>query len=585
MRSAFFGFHVASTALHTARGLQNVVAHNVANAEIPGFSRQVGVARANEPLDLRDARGMYGTGSRMTGIVQMRDAFLDRMFWSQRSVHGQFSATNQHLTFIETIFNELPGSGVLNSFNHFFATVHDAALRSEDPTFRTGVITAADSLTEIIRHNANSLLRQQRDINREVSDTVTIINSLAVQIADLNEQISIFEQDGSNANDLRDQRALLIDELSHLINIDVDERDFSTPLNPNDRRMIVMINGVDIVNHTRVVNTLTVVPRDPDNPRNVMDAEGLYDIRFSNGAPFNIYNQNLGGKLRGLIDVRDGNGGRSTVQDSDGNDMTTSRFRGVPFYMNQLNDLVRTFARAINEGRNVSLDSINGAPGHVNGFDASGHPSQALMFTWSGGPNNMVVVDDTTTPPTFSRPDGLLYLLHNETTGEYMSVPTGTTAFPTGFVRATRDGVELYTVDYSQLNVFNFIVNPDILNDPELLAASSDSQQVPSGNGVILGFNAVNMDPSLFREGRLVDFIVATNNNLAVDNRQARNFRVAYEEITMQTHNHRLSIKGVNIDEEMLNLVRFQSMFVAASRLVNVIDSVYDTLINRLGNF
>ena len=652
MRSAFFGFHVASSGLHTARALMNVTSHNVSNAELPGFSRQVGITRANQPLDLRDSRGMYGTGSSMQSVIQMRDRFLDKMFWSQRATHGRFSAANTHLTFIETIFNNLPGAGVLNNFNQFFATVHDASGRAEDPTFRTAVVTAAHSLTEQIRFNAEALRRQQMDINREVADTVTVINSLGMQIQSLNEQIRLFERDGSNANDLRDQRALLIDELSHLVNVDVEERDFSTPTNQFDRRLTILINGVEFINNTRI-NRLSVVQRSADNPpplRNAMDIPGLYDIRFENGAPFNIYSPSLSGKLRGLIDVRDGNGGQFTVEQRalggtfyptnpntwpshfrptiggtgwppgfdlfngatwtnpafpggtfdptnpatlplpDGtfswpagfvlgdstthppgalnvpaagmwpgtgipvyNDVTTTIYKGIPFYMEQLNQLVRVFARAMNEGLNNNLEQMEGVPGHMNGFNADGVNRQTMLFTWRGGPN-----DYSNLAP---------YLI------------------PFDPQRFDANGDEVFTVDYSQLNALNFMVNQDIITDERLLAASSDPNQGISGNGVILGFNRVNNDRSLFREGRLVDFIIATNDHLAIDNRQAINFRIAYEEISMQTHNHRLSIKGVDIDEEMLNLVRFQQMFIAASRVVNVLDTIYDTLINRLGNF
>lgn len=950
MRSAFFGLHVASSGLHTARGALNVTSHNIANAEIPGFTRQVAQMQAGRPL-IGTSRGMYGTGSQITSVIQIRDRFLDRKFWHQSAIHGQFSAVNQHLNFVETVFVQLPAGGsltqaegVLRTFHSFFSTTHDLTTRAHEPTFRTNVITNSHSLTEQIRQNAFQLQRQQLDLNREFADVITTINSLGSQIADINRQIHIFERDGSNANDLRDQRALLIDQLSELANVQVEERDFSRPGVSYDRRLSILINGYDFVDHTRINRMMLVARDNPNDPlsgtrRNEMDIAGLYDVFFEQtGSRFNIHSQTLSGKLRGIVDVRDGNGGqitaspilsgqflvqmqllalqesqlfmnslneqllaltatdwvadrdaalaiingtfagmtttftpappltttaqanawlahlrgiqaerdeiistlnaigdalnitalftdiadltladfdpieyimeniqehllelssvtdlaglqafattlvgyldnlhdaliadadfdqnlnsdeilaaiadigadaqttienletavvrlyeintdytaglddaitdlvaaigalnaaieginelvsfgsrieaqlawaignaqrmafaleeriaairagreRGNVEDylpllellrgvpfdqgpppvpsepgliddmqalideinlppSDGvysdtddlNDLiaalqtaidemdtgsfqgiideieaavgllpdgeerivgVTSNFKGIPFYMNQLNELVRTFARAINEGRNRAGEDIDGAIGHIFGFDANGQNLGTLFFTYEdrfGGIGTMVNDDPFRSLRLWITEDG------------------GTVAGPNPPSNVARDemGRPLFTLDYSRFNALNFIVNPDLIDDPTLLAASSNHNIGQANNDVIHGFLAVGNDTSLFREGRLYDFIIATSNHLAVDNSQALLFRKSYEEIAMHTHNHRLSVSSVDTEEEMLNLVRFQNMFIATSRLINVLDTVYDTLINRLGNF
>ncbi|MCL2386792.1 MAG: flagellar hook-associated protein FlgK [Defluviitaleaceae bacterium] len=957
MRSSFFGLHVAASGLNTARGALNVTSHNIANAELPGFSRQVAQMQAARPL-VGTGRGMYGTGSQITSVIQIRDRFLDKKFWNQSSIHGRFTAINSHLNFVETVFNQLPNAGVKRTFNGFFSTLHDLTTRAHEPTFRTNVVTNAHTLTEQIRQNAAALQRQQSDVNREFADVIAQINSLGSQIASLNNQIHIFERDGSNANDLRDQRALLIDELSTLVNISVEERDFSRPGVANDRRMTIMINGQMFVDH-RNNETLELVARDnPHDPRsgpsrNEMDVRGLYDVFFvGTGSRFNIHSPVLGGKLRGIVDVRDGNGGQHTVSpiltgqmmvqreldsleraantlrgmearlvtlngqvapwttdrdtalaaieaiaagstpavtntatanariaqlfadraerdaiaaslptlrgaivnhvnfqglrnaigaeinlnstaaptpaintalnniqtllnefaagDFDNNlaafttqldallttpatglhdlldshpdfdsvailnqingimpintaplstaitdlaaltppardidaqlaaanaalltlnaatnniaeivgfaerlerqldwtiaqaeimeqdiiariasinagtslgvaadyedfldalqaelvDMrataaavsglpsslsvydpagaltaaiaqiqavvgaggiagfidnienildaavdpvdglpvglsqypgATSTFKGIPFYMNQLNELVRVFARAMNEGRNRDGGEIPGAIGHLFGFDANGENRQAMFFTFQDSLGN---------PATVTNPDDPLRNLRMWILADPAD-PTGQTplrdangyfvtvmdpdppmdAAGNSIVARDATGNPMFTLDYSQFNALNFIMNPELMTDPDLLAASSNANIGQANNDIIHGFLAVANDQSLFREGRLIDFIIATSNHLAVDNNQAQLFRESYHEITMATHNHRLSVKSVDTEEEMLNLVRFQNMFIASSRLINVLDTVYDTLINRLGNF
>jgi flagellar hook-associated protein 1 FlgK len=416
----------------------------------------------------------------------------------------------------------------------------------------------------MVRKNAQSLQRQQADINREVADVVNIINSLGSQIQALNLQIVKFEMDGSNANDLRDQRNLLIDNLSQYVNVQVEERDFSRPGIPIDRRTTVMINGQDFINHD-FISRLQIHPRPAGSERNEMDVVGLYDISIGS-APFNIYSSTLSGQLRGLIDVRDGNNGVSTTLNQAGAPYRTNNFKGIPFYMNQLNHLVRTFASAINEGRNAQGELIPGTLGHIFGYNGNGQNLSTMMFTFQRSDSDL-----------YADVEHLrLWLLDDGTTSDAATPPAN--------VQTDDYGNPIFVLDMSQMNALNFTVNPQLLLDPAYLAASSNHNLGQANNDVILGFGVINNDRSLFREGRLIDFIIATSNHLAVDNNQARNFRLSYNEITMQTHNHRLSIKGVDSNEEMMQLIRFQTMFTAASRLVNVLDSVYDTLINRLGN-
>jgi len=292
----------------------------------------------------------------------------------------------------------------------------------------------------------------------------------------------------------------------------------------------------------------------------------------------------------------------------------TTNFKGIPFYMNQLNELVRTFARAINEGLNRYGEPIrapigrnpNGtniyanAVGHVFGYNANGVNGQDMFFTFEDRMGNASTL--TSSDPLRSLRMWVMSELDAD--GNPTGVPARdengnliTVQDPNPPVMINADGEPvfltamdsrdnpMFTIDYSQFNALNFIVNPDLLNDPSLLAASSNANIGQANNDIIHGFLAVGNDSSLFREGRLIDFIIATSSHLAVDNQQAKRFSESYSEITTQTHNHRLSVKSVDTEEEMLNMVRFQNMFIATSRLINVLDTVYDTLINRLGNF
>lgn len=580
MKVSFYEYNVAMSGLFTARANLNVISHNVANAGLPGYSRQYALQKASRPLSLGNGRGMYGTGSEVYGVAQIRDVYLDRKYWQQKAVLGEYAAKNTHLSLVETVFNDLSETGVRSSFLDFFNRLQDLSTTSQDATYRTNVITAAETLAELIRTNAEALQKQQRDINQEISGVVQRVNSLGTQIASISQQIHQYEADGSVANDLRDQRALLVDQLSEYVNVDVEEYDYSTENIPYDKRFTVMINGYDFVNHTNV-NQLTCVPRDYPNSvsttggsvipsgqkRNDMDVPGLFDIYFADsGSSFDIYSTTLKGTLKGLVDMRDGNNGFTTMpvnaSDPSMGNYTTTNYKGIPFYMNKLNIMVRTFARAMNEGLDVNGNPIPDVTGHLYGYDFYGKTGTQLFFSYSSASNGALQVNGTGTVSDFNK----IWQYNDD-----------------GSPKLDADGNQMFTLDYSTLNCLNIAVNPHLTQDPRLLACSSDPTKGESANDVILGFVKINSYPSLFKEGKLLDFIIGTTDHLSIDRMQANNFEESYYEITMATDNQRLSVSGVDINEEMMAMIKYNQMYQACAKLVNVINNIYDTMINRLG--
>jgi flagellar hook-associated protein FlgK len=835
MKATFFEYNVAMSGIFTARANLNVIGHNIANSAIPGYSRQQTIQHAGTPLTLRDGKGMYGTGSVVMGVKQIRDKFLDNKYWQHHGVQGEYTSKSNNLSLIETVFNDLPGSGVLSSFRDFFDTLQDLSTTTPDATYRANVINMSKTLTSLVRTNAEALQKHQRDINAEVENTVTLINSLGTQIASLNRQIHDYERDGSIANDLRDQRTRLVDDLSQFVNVEGAERDFSTPSIPYDTRYSVLINGSQFVDHD-MTHTLMCVPRKPSQgnvtqsgrliegkeKRNEMDVPGLFDIFYTTtGAEFNIYSVTLKGSLKGLIDVRDGNNGLytepkeaffltgtagtytsgtgvtgSTVYDvldfingleaggvlispdhtgtiagtqglidrlatminevdmtrpnalrdlqSLANDLfdvvanadysakevmemvkpvlsdaqydalvsanipdnynqllsealnalkhassqtdatkardelqqvlaqlkpagggglysiyssgfntrvttavnaipaaertivtekaglppsservyTTTLYKGIPFYMNKLNTLVRTFARSFNEGLDFKLQNIpkntdGNVVGHMYGYDYNGENNSLLMFTSSNGVTsgnnaadfgglsmwrceytlNGVTFNETLTSSNDTGPDLPPGAVISDCERVYMWQTTsvkndGSTLH--NIVLANEDFaaqnpslspaiLSETTVDYSGLNAFNFCVNPELEKDSFLLACSSDPNTGESSNDVTLGFGKIGEYNSLFREGKLLDFIIGTSDHLAIDKMQALNFEESYDEILLMTDNQRIAIAGVDTNEEITNMIKYNQLFVACSQLVNTINQVYNTLINDLG--
>jgi flagellar hook-associated protein 1 FlgK len=194
--------------------------------------------------------------------------------------------------------------------------------------------------------------------------------------------------------------------------------------------------------------------------------------------------------------------------------------------------MVRVFARAINERLDNEGDPIPGTPGHRNGFDIDGNAG-GDFFIWT------------------------------DQNGE--RVPHGTGAY------------------LHLLNALNFDMNPELLRNPRLLATSTSPIQGESANAVVLGFINVRDFPHLFREGALLDYIIATAGHLAIDLQHSERLRNNYMELTNQTQNHRQMVSGVNMNEELFNMSRFYQLYNANARFIQTMQQVYDTLINRLG--
>ena len=606
MRSSFFEFNVAISGLFTARANLEVTSHNIANAAIKGFSRQYVEQRAYYPLATFNGKGMVGTGSEVYGVGQIRDFYLDRKYWAERGVLGEYGAKSGQLAITESIFNELADASLTNIFNDFFDKLQSLNENAGDFTYRTNVIQSADTIVSMVKYQANCLYKQQSDINEEIKAIVQIINSLGQQITSLNKQIVVYELDGSRANDLRDQRARLVDELSLYVNVDVKEteanKDYAAGLYPepedrgrSDKRFSVLINGYEFINHYDVF-PLDVRQRADTEQRNPFDVPGLYDIYFANGNRFNIYHPNLKGELKGLIDMRDGNNGTTTINGINYN----TNSKGIPHYIEKLNYMLRTFARAFNEGLDKDGLPMHGIAGHINGYDLNGARGD-FFFTFTDSRGNAVSYYDENGGPvsyfyTNAYGEILKYTAYDEN-GAVIPYYEIAGLNSDGTLRL-RDGTNAGIFDanglpvtapqpmidfYESMNVFNFAVDPKLFKDPSLFAAADDDLMDQSNNEIIKGLLKIKNYTHLFKEGQLSDYISGMITELGIDRKQADKFTKNYTDVTTMINNQRIQVSGVDINEEMVEMIRAQHLYQAAARLVSIIDSIYDTTVNRLG--
>ena len=562
MRSSFFGLNVALSGLYTAQRNLDTINHNLSNASTPGYSRQQAVQQASLAIGLYNGTGMVGTGSEVLTVERIHDDYLDYKYWSGNTASGEWSVKQDMLSEIEKTFNEpsTNGSGFNKIMDDFYKSMDDLSRNPSDLSARKVVISKGVSLTKYYNSLATHFEKIQSDTNDAVRIKVDEINSLAVQLQNLNKQIYTAEADGNTANDMRDKRGVLVDQLSKIVDIQANEVTVGKLVNGRDNKhFVITVDGKALIDHFNI-SKLRITQR--ATKLNEEDINNLYEIDWADGNNLEIN----GGELKGYLDIRDGNGQASSDPDK------MIEFKGIPYYTKKANEFVRKLALAINEGitEGVGSDGVTKIytksdeyTGHANGFGlekpGTGVSSTEIRFFamtgWSSSNNRTTELDS------------------NEFIND--TILAGLDADP---VKATG-------MLYENLTAKNFSVSGDLINQEygEYNLAASAGAGLPEDNSNLLQFLDMRHDTHMFTEGAPEDFMKAMVASLGIDSQQSMQINKTQETIMEQIENRRASISGVSLNEEMVNLVKYQHAYNAAAKMISTMSEIYDTLINRVG--
>jgi len=330
MSSLFYGLEIARTGLTVSQKAINLSGHNIANANTEGYTRQRLVINSIQPASVNVrlssiSRGAVGGGATVGLVDQIRNDYLDRQFRNQNTRMGYWQVKADEMEYIEMVVNELSeDTSISSALADFFQSLSDLA--ENDPSskeIRTSVQQNALKLTETFNQYYEQLVELQSLYNDKMAGTVARINTLLTNIADNNRQIFAYELSGEKANELRDTRNLMIDELSALIDITVTESEKGD--------IIIKCGDEELVNHLNV--TMLEAQPGPD---------GFYKI-FLNGSTEELGFS--GGELKAYQDLRDGN--------------STDNL-GIPRIIENLNTLARSIAQQFNAIHSTGYTMPNG---------------------------------------------------------------------------------------------------------------------------------------------------------------------------------------------------------------------------------
>lgn len=531
--------HVGNSGLQTSQNALNTTAHNITNADTKGYVRQqtlLGDKKYN--LLAIDASAVAnkqtGLGVTYQEVRQVRDVFLDETYREENGRLSFYDTEYDSISEIETLLGEMDGASFSESINDLWVAVQELSKDPSSPVTQGLLMQRAYAFVTDAQSVYQGLCDYQDNLNNSIGNTVSEINDIGHKIWDLNEAIRKIENGGvEHANDLKDQRNMLLDDLSGYGKID-----YRTDVMGN---VLVNFEGHAFVTATRVNELATQIDettgfRDlfwKDDASKTVTEDGTIHYEIENAKVFDIYQEISSaidtdiGKLKAQVITRGDH--RAIFTDSEGENYNKISNSIVMTAQAEFDKLIHSVVNAVN---GVLKDAFEAGDGKYMA-DENGNALQIF--------NRKVSAVDTAEDPTKTE---TLFTVQNLVINEdLMQIPT-----KLGFVKP--DGsVDYETVDKlkKMFEEANYTLNPTastMLNINSFYAAFvSDIANIGS-----------------------VVKNVRDNEQLTVDS----------------TENARQQIIGVSTDEELSNMIRYQNAYNASSRYINVINEMLEHLLTSL---
>jgi len=225
MAIGFSGYEIARSGLYVNERALNVTGHNISNVNTQGYVRQQVIGVANNFQNVNSVNGLwqFGTGASVQEVRQIRHMFIDEIYRRENMALGYWQARADTLSNVQIILSEPLEYGLQSAFNQFWDAWYELSKEPDSLTARALVRQRGEGLVHYINHMNTQLDKLQQDLNHEIQYRISEINEITKKIAELNVKIAKYESMGNKANDFRDQRNLLIDNLTRLIDCKVFE--------------------------------------------------------------------------------------------------------------------------------------------------------------------------------------------------------------------------------------------------------------------------------------------------------------------------------------------------------------------------
>ena len=624
MPSTFGSLEISKTGMMTYNAAIQTTAHNIANIETKGYSRQT--ANYEALVANKSSATVQGFGVGVVDVTRERNEYYDNKYIHTQSSYIKYETDKYYLNSLQDLIcgnvTSDDKSRIMDAFDDFYSSLSNLVGNPNNLTIRTESATRAQTFAEYVKNMGESMKQLQDEANVEIKATVDQINAIAAKITSLNRQINVIESYGNKANDLRDQRSLLVDELAKYAKVETLEKEGTITKQSGrqseeltvDTQYYVYMNGNILVDG---YHANEIVYTQKETYSNVCDNKGLYELRWADGTDFLEHAGNLGGKLQALFEMRDGN--NSTTL---GGKIAGTTVTGNTLVLNVTENFdIDTLNIPTHDGEVI----INGVTYKYDSFEADYTDKEHPVFTFTMA--NDLTTDQNVQNAASSgmpisvgesvRSRGIPYYfaqlnefvrtfsrkfneiqntghdLYDEFGIDFFSAKTPTagidyvmnekeTIFNTANMGDPSQGVYYY------MTADNFNVTDEMIRDPGKLAAKAVVQN-ELGQYVSVGndnwenaqkLSALKDDSTMFLHGAPDSFIQSLASSMGVEASRAEHLSKNQENLLLAIDKQRQSVSGVDEDEEAEDLMIFQQMLMNQYKVLSVMNQVLDKLIN-----
>ena len=620
MASIFNGLHIGYSGLTASQLGINTTSHNISNAETEGYSRQRIVQQTTVPLGTIQP-GAQGNGTQVKEITRIHDEFVFKRLRSE-SENKEFSDfTRQTFEELSTYFPEIENVGIKFDMQEYFNLWGDLSIHPENQAIKVALAQQTQVLSRDVQDTRDQVSALQLTLNDQLEVAVNDINEIGLQISKLNVAITNIESiDGQHANDLRDQRGTLEISLSKLIDATIYEGNLSSSMT-TDRNIVE--KGGDYSISIAGFNIIDGKTFHPIHIENDDSPQGFHSLSYErqDGVLIPMGDLIKGGRVGAILDLR------GTSFDING-EVENGQLQEI---INQIDGfatgLIETTNNIYAQGSKVSMhsDSIPYSPTDVismtnmniqegafdlNIYDPDGNivASRTIDITstttMDDGTDFSIVgqiefnEDDNLDANATNDVDDILnvaYVFDAATglSGLNLDIDIGNfPGYTFGIVDQTPTGSSIGTNFAGALGLSKYFEGNDAKNinlesslqkDPALIKAnkspiegdnslSTDMLQLQFDK-IKFNANGVDVEESVYAYYDAIVTDVGTRTNAAITVNDTSNAK--YNAVLLSYE----SISKVNIDEEMVNLIKYQTAYGASAKIITTIDQMMDTLL------
>lgn len=616
--SLFTSFNAGVSGLQSSQAGLNTTAHNLANTKTQGYTRQQNINKDTYYQTIKTTTNstlQVGYGTTIATIRQIRNEFLDKEYRKEVSRQTFYEVQYNTATEIEDILGETEGVEFNDVLSDIWQTVQDLSTNPESITNRKLFITQAEAFLEKAQNVYSALKSYQVNLNSQIESQVTSINKIADQIAELNTKISAAEASGlENANDYRDARNLLLDQLAEYTNYDyyedstgqVNVRINNAPLVDESRSYHMACKNIKNQKYDEATGTYTDIESSP-----------MYTVVWEKNGYGEVYDINRAysqeeetdmGSLLGILTARGKNVGvytdivqNPTSYELENYNNTTGNCL-LEKVEAQFDLLIHKIVTAVNDAFAPNVDAdLTG----VSGTDAKGNAMPALTNAKVLDANNCLVGaddDETIGTEVFTRKgQGSRYTVYT------VNGPVTTTDENGNTITLTKenvaaDGTKTYSLyvyneeDADDKNTLytlqNLEVNSSLKENYSYLPVKGNPATGKYGTYLQTPYETIlaswrkedtALDPNALSKYGADGFYDAMVGNLATQGSVWKSIMENQTKETESIEDKRQQIAGVSTEEEMTSLLMYQHAYNAASRYITTVDAMLQHLIERLG--